>query len=82
MVEGFEELKITSEADWLQTEVLGRRLKFTLKDTREVSGTLLCVDFQGNSVLSACEEVIRGLHRDIGQVVIPAKALVKVEILV
>jgi small nuclear ribonucleoprotein (snRNP)-like protein len=82
MVEGFEQLKITSDTDWLQTEVLGRRLKFTLSDTREVSATLLCVDFQGNSVLSACEEIIRGLHRDIGQVVTPPKALVKVEIIV
>lgn len=81
VVDALADMQVQSEVDWLQTKVLGHRLKFTLKDAREVTGLLQCLDFQGNSVLTSCEEVVQGLHREIGQVVIPAKALVKVELI-
>lgn len=75
-IQGDEELA------WLHERVLGKSLRITLKDTRRIQGKLQCLDHLGNIVLIETSEYIPrfNIQRNIGSVIVPAKAIEKMEI--
>jgi small nuclear ribonucleoprotein (snRNP)-like protein len=72
------------EVQWLHSDVLGKDLKLVLRDSREITGKLQCVDHLSNIVLTNAVEFLPSLDlkRTLGNVIVPDKGILNIFLLI